>query len=163
MTGGTVSLGRRLRHLVTLRFAATSVTGMLLALLLLGLPTAIVPNPLFARMTPTEGFNIAVWLASAPLLGLILATYVAPPRTLHAAAAEGGTGLPTTAGGLAAFLAIGCPVCNKLVVAALGVSGALTVFAPLQPLIGAASVGLLAATLGWRVRQLTAGCPSCVS
>lgn len=61
-----------------------------------------------------------------------------------------------------AFLAIGCPICNELVVAALGVSGALTVFAPIQPLIGAASVGLLGVTLGWRVRQLTSDCPRCV-
>jgi len=35
-----------------------------------------------------------------------------------------------------ATFAIGCPICNKLVVALLGVSGALTCWAPLQPLIG---------------------------
>jgi len=39
--------------------------------------------------------------------------------------------------------AIGCPVCNKLVVLALGTGGALTYFAPVQPVLGLLSVGLL--------------------
>ncbi len=68
-----------------------------------------------------------------------------------------------TAGGIAAFLAIGCPICNKVVVAALGVSGALNVFAPLQPLIGGASVALLAGTLLWRLRSRSRGCDRCGS
>lgn len=46
---------------------------------------------------------------------------------------------------------IGCPVCNKIALVLLGTSGALTVFAPLQPVIGAGSLVLLAATLGWRL------------
>lgn len=47
-------------------------------------------------------------------------------------------------GGLLSYFAIGCPVCNKLVVLALGSSGAISWFAPLQPLLAVASVGLLA-------------------
>ncbi|GAA3974020.1 hypothetical protein GCM10023085_65620 [Actinomadura viridis] len=41
------------------------------------------------------------------------------------------------------LLAVGCPVCNKVVLVLLGTSGALTVWAPLQPWLGALSVGLL--------------------
>ena len=48
---------------------------------------------------------------------------------------------------LLSTFAVGCPVCNKLVVAVLGVSGALTYWAPTQPLLGVLSVGLLAAGL----------------
>jgi hypothetical protein len=48
---------------------------------------------------------------------------------------------------LLSVLAIGCPVCNKLVVLALGVGGALTYFAPVQPILGFLSVGLLAYAL----------------
>ncbi len=44
-------------------------------------------------------------------------------------------------------LAIGCPVCNKLVVLALGAGGALTHFAPVQPILGFLSLGLLAYAL----------------
>ena len=67
-----------------------------------------------------------------------------------------GTTLGTVAG-LGTFLAIGCPVCNKIALVLLGASGALTVFAPLQPLIGAASLGLLAGTLAWRFRLRARG------
>jgi hypothetical protein len=42
------------------------------------------------------------------------------------------------------FLAAGCPVCNQLVVLAVGTSGALNYyFRPLQPLPGLASLILL--------------------
>ena len=65
------------------------------------------------------------------------------------------------AGGLAAFLAIGCPVCNKVALVLLGTSGALSIWAPLQPLVGLASVALLAASLAWRLRMRARGnaCP----
>ena len=43
------------------------------SLLVLGVPTAVIPNPFFIRMTPTEGFNVVVWLISAPLIGLLIA------------------------------------------------------------------------------------------
>jgi hypothetical protein len=56
------------------------------------------------------------------------------------------------AGGLAAYLAIGRPVCNKVALVLLGAGGALTIWAPLQPILGAASLVLLAATLAWRLR-----------
>jgi len=80
------------------------VTGLATAgsLLLLGVPTAVIPNPFFIRMTPTETFNVAVWLASAPLIGLLVATYVRSPR--HAIGHRGvepGAGRATL-GGVAA-------------------------------------------------------------
>ncbi|HEY5433847.1 MAG TPA: hypothetical protein VIK13_01315, partial [Candidatus Limnocylindrales bacterium] len=56
-----------------------------------------------------------------------------------------------------AFLAIGCPVCNKIALVLLGAGGAMTIFAPLQPVIGAASLVLLAGTLAWRFRLRTRG------
>ncbi|MBI3745218.1 MAG: hypothetical protein HY264_01580 [Chloroflexi bacterium] len=143
------------------RFWIAAIGGTIVALILLGVPSAVIPNPLFIRMTPTEPFNIAVWLASAPLVGLLLATYLAKggaaATDIHAGVGAG----RATLGGVAAYLAIGCPICNKIVVLALGVSGALNVFAPLQPLIGAASVALLAGTLAWRLRMRARGCARC--
>lgn len=68
----------------------------------------------------------------------------------------------STIASLGALLAIGCPVCNKIALVLLGTSGALTVFAPLQPVIGAASLVLLAATVIWRMRRWARGA-ACVS
>ncbi len=39
-----------------------------------------------------------------------------------------------------AVFAIGCPVCNKLVVLALGFSGALAYFEPIQPALALAGL-----------------------
>ena len=151
------------------RFFAWAVAWTFVSLLAFGLVAAIVPNPVFGRQIPPEPFAIAVWLVSAPLMGLLGATYSAsaiPAATPNAtvtrvmllvtepaagASQRQGTTLATVAG-LGAFLAIGCPVCNKVALVLLGTGGALSVFAPLQPLIGAASLVLLAGTLAWRFR-----------
>ena len=146
------------------RFAVLAVAWSVAALLAFGLVAAIIPNPVFARQIPVEPFAIAVWLLSAPLMGLIAATYTVAPAATPAVVAPLSAAPPllsneprsTTLGtiaGVGAFLAIGCPVCNKIALLLLGTSGALTVFAPLQPVIGAASLILLAATLVWRIRM----------
>lgn len=113
--------------------------------LAVGVPTGVVPTPLFTRMTPVLWWNYGVWAATAVLGGLVVATYIRRPgdRTPRngVTAASGG--------GLLAAFAVGCPVCNKLVVAALGMSGALTIWAPLQPVIAVASI----AALGWALRS----------
>lgn len=157
MTGALERLARTLDR----RFWLAAAGGTVAALVVLGIPSAIIPNPFFTRMIATEPFNVLVWLASAPLVGLLLATYVV--RTEESATdphADAGSGRATV-GGIAAYLAIGCPICNKVVVAALGVSGALDIFAPLQPLIGAASIAVLGATLAWRLQMRARGCVRC--
>ena len=57
----------------------------------------------------------------------------------------------STGGGLLSLFAVGCPVCNKVVVAVLGVSGAMSVWAPIQPLLGVASLVLLGYALRRRL------------
>jgi hypothetical protein len=52
---------------------------------------------------------------------------------------------------LSAF-AVGCPICNKVVVVALGAGGAVSYFSPVQPLIGLASIALLGTALALRLR-----------
>ena len=56
------------------------------------------------------------------------------------------------AGTLLSFFAVGCPVCNKLVLLALGTSGAMSFFAPLQPILAVASIGLMAYAVRTRLR-----------
>lgn len=134
------------------RFALALVAGAIVTALLLGLPTDVIPNPWFGRMTPVEAYAVPVLAATAVLSGLLVATWLGVDAASCPVRAGRTTG---TAGGVLAWLAIGCPVCNKLVLLALGTSGALTWFAPLQPWLAAASVVLLAGTLAWRVRALT--------
>jgi len=149
------------------RYLAWSAAAGVAGLVVFGLVSAIIPNPVFGREIPPEPFAIAVWLASGLLMGLLAGTYLAPPPTpLVALPGDGGVSARRTstlgyAGGLAAFLAIGCPVCNKIALVLLGASGALSIWAPLQPLVGLASLGLLVAALAWRLRVRARGnaCP----
>jgi hypothetical protein len=117
--------------------------------LAIGLPTEIIPNPWFHRMIPVEWWNAPVLAATAMLSGLLLATYVRDDRTQverEPSSTRGGLG------GVLAFFAVGCPVCNKLVVVALGTSGAMSWFAPAQPFLAAGALVLLATALRGRLR-----------
>lgn len=126
--------------------------------LLTGIPTVLVPNEWFTRMTPVQGYAYPVWVASALLSGLLVASYggMRPPACSTPAGGGQGAGL---LGGTLTWFAVGCPICNKLVVGVVGVSGALNWFAPLQPWLAAASLLALLGALAWRLRALRAGCP----
>lgn len=161
-----------LRALADRRLLVHALLWTLVSGLVFGLVTAIIPNPVFGRSIAPEPFAIWTWLVSAPLMGLVMATYTAPlPSTplqlvvLEPAAAAVADRRSTTLGsvaGLGAFLAIGCPVCNKIALVLLGASGAMSVYAPLQPVIAAASLALLAVTAAWRLRLRARGgaCPA---
>jgi hypothetical protein len=73
------------------------------------------------------------------LSGLLFATYVRNDSSLseERSIKIGG------AGAFLSYLAVGCPVCNKLVLIALGSSGAIQYFAPVQPYLAAAGLALL--------------------
>ena len=147
-----------IRSTLDRRFWVAATLGTLASLVLLGLVSAIIPNPVFARTIPPDGPAIAVWIASAPLMGVLLATSLSAPRSATLAPGRDLTGSGLTIGSLAAFFAIGCPVCNKIVLLALGTTGALTVFAPIQPIIGIGSLVLLTVTVRWSLRRRASGC-----
>jgi len=147
-----------IRSTLDRRFWLFAILGTVASLVVLGVVSAIIPNPVFARMIPPDGPAIAVWIASAPLMGILVATSLSVPASASPMAGPDHTGSGFTIGSLAAFLAIGCPVCNKIVLLALGTSGALNVFAPIQPLIGLGSLVLLGATVVWSLRRRARGC-----
>ena len=114
-----------------------ALAGALATALFIGLPTDVVPNPVFGRAVPVTWWSYPVLAVVAVLSGLLLATYV---RADGAAgpAAPAGTDRAQRRGavsGLLSLFAVGCPVCNKVVLLALGASGAMTWFAPFQPVL----------------------------
>ena len=128
-----------------------AAAGTAIALILIGVPAAVIENPLFSRPIPVRGQDYAIWAASAVLAGLIAGTFARPAY----AGSEG----KALSGGFLSYLAVGCPVCNKLAVLLLGTSGALTIFAPAQLFIGLASLALLGWTFRLRARSITGPCP----
>ena len=129
--------------------------------LLLGIPTKLIPTPLFSRVVLTSPQDYAIWIVSALLLGPLLSLMTlypmpsqkAPPGTRSLA----GTGR-AFGGALLSFFSVGCPVCNKVVVLLLGLGGAMSIFNPLRPYLGLASIVLLGVTLFLRVRVARYGC-----
>jgi hypothetical protein len=60
-----------------------------------------------------------------------------------------------TLGGALSFFAIGCPVCNKLVLIALGTTGAINYFGPIQPYLAFAGLVLLTWAFLRRLKNAT--------
>jgi hypothetical protein len=135
------------------RRVAVGVLAAVAVGLLIGIPTGIIETPWYTRMTPVLWWNYPVWALTSLLSGALAATYVRDP-SVPVPATEGGK---TFTGTMLSLFAVGCPICNKLVVLALGVSGALTWFAPIQPLLAVASLGLLVYAL-WARRRAAVAC-----
>lgn len=132
----------------TWRQWGVGLVGAAVTALLIGVPTGVVPTDLYTRMTPVLWWNYPVLGLTAVLEGLLLATYVAPMRPVV------NQGKKAFAGGLVSLFAVGCPVCNKLIVLLIGFGGALSYFAPVQPVLAVASLLLLAEALRRRLRAL---------
>ena len=124
------------------------------AYFLMGLPTAVIDNPVFGRAVAVTPWSTPVLIVSSVLVGLIMATYVNPLNAVddHQMPIDRQAKI-SGVGGLLSFFAIGCPVCNKIVLLALGTSGALNFFAPLQPILAIAGVAVLVYALVQRLRN----------
>ena len=117
--------------------------------LFIAIPTDLIDNPLFGRDVPPTPWSRTALAVSSILAGLVAATYVATPDSAPRAR-EGRLG---AAGGMVTFFAVGCPVCNKLVLLALGYSGAIKFFGPLQPYLAVGAIALLGWAFVGRVRR----------
>ena len=118
-----------------------------LTYLVIALPTAVIENPIFGREIGVTSWSVTVIAISSILTGLLIATYVKNefsdenPRQLKIG----------SAGALLSYFAVGCPVCNKLVLVALGYSGAIQYFAPIQPYLALVGIALLMYSLRMRL------------
>ena len=139
--------------MILVRRLSVGLVAAVVTALAIGIPTGIIHTSFYHRMTPVLWWNYPVWALSAMLTGALVATYVRDPA-LEVPATQGGK---TVAGSMLSLFAVGCPICNKLVVMAIGVSGALNWFAPIQPVLAIASLGLLAYAL-WARRRTAAAC-----
>ena len=130
------------------RWIVALVTGFL-TYLFISIPTAVIKNPVFGREIAVTSWSIPVIILSSILTGLLTATYVKNefsdynPKQLKIG----------SAGALLSYFAVGCPVCNKLALIALGYSGAIQYFAPIQPYLALLGITLLAFSLRVRLNN----------
>ena len=135
------------RALVAPKPLAFGLVATLISALMQAIPTAVIPNPVFVRMTPVRVQDYVFLAASSALIGLVFSTFGVPKVAVSCQSRAVG-------GGLLSTLAIGCPICNHVVVALIGITGALTYWAPLQPVVGAAAIVILVWTLHKRMQAI---------
>ncbi len=114
--------------------AAATTLGSFIAL---GSVAALWDNPLFIRMTPVSGFEIAELAA----LSLLLGVYVAIRRPFCSIKT-------VSAGGVLGFLGVACPVCNKILLLLFGGELLLTYYEPVRIYVAAAGVLIAAVAVG---------------
>lgn len=138
--------------------------------LAMGLSTVLIPNRVFGRQVPSLAWNYPVWVIVSILSGMIAATYIdvegatsreAPEDrfvdadstiTVEARSEGARSAKFGSAGAILGWFAVGCPVCNKIALIALGYSGAMQWFAPAQPFLAAVAIALSATALAMRLR-----------
>lgn len=166
--GATAALALQALRAWSSRQVLVAILVGLAVAVMIGLATVLIPNPVFTREIPPVWWNYPVWLLTSALSGMLAATYVrasAPDGSAAAMAATDAAGAAVEddagarrssrmgmAGGLLAWFAVGCPVCNKLALLALGYSGAITWFAPVQPFLAVGALLLTGVALVWRLR-----------
>lgn len=101
--------------------------------LLFGTPTALIPNPIiqYVRMVPATLLDYAFLVIISGLLAFYL-SFSNQPKT----------NLPVGIASVAGFISFACPICNYLLVAALGFPFILSTIEPLRPFLGIVSIGL---------------------
>ena len=117
------------------------------------IPTDLIDTPFFSREIPPTWWSWPALIISSVLTGLLIATYVAgSDANQDESEISDKSRVGGYVGSLLTFFAVGCPVCNKLVLVALGSAGAVTWFEPIQPLLQVVAVGLLVWALLYRFR-----------
>ena len=122
-----------------------------LFLALMGASTVLIPNQFFTREIAAVWWNYPVWFVTSVAAGMLAATYVRAPvgERSREATRSARFGM---AGGFLAWFAVGCPVCNKIALLALGYTGALTWFAPFQPVLAVLALVFTVGALVVRLR-----------
>jgi hypothetical protein len=135
--------GLNLGHL-RLRQYAKGIVIAVAVFLVAGTLVGVWHNPFFTRATSISGYGIPLLIAQSLTVGLFFSL----EREFRATSATGiGTAL--------ALAGIACPLCNRIVDAAIGVNVLAAHGDFLCTLLGAAGVGLSVLALIWRSAQLT--------
>lgn len=111
-----------------------------------GMITALIPNPLFLRMTEVKFFDY-VLLGMTSTLVFIFFTL----NDYQKSTKSFGT---FTGGGFVGFLGFSCAICNKILVMLLGVAGVLTFITPYQPIIGIIGAVLMAIAVYSKIKEI---------
>ncbi len=123
--------------------------------MLFGIPTALIPTQWFVRMIPAQTMDYVFLLLNSALIG----TYVGLHTYERHERNKRGDALATT-GGIMNIFAVGCPICNKLLVTLLGASAVMAYFEPLRVWLGLASASVVGVAIWFKIKNVRT-CASC--
>lgn len=139
----------------TLKYVGFGLLAFVGFVLLFGIPTALIPTPWFSRMIPARTLDYVFLLLNSGLIGAYIGVHA---YEKHERSKRGDV-LATTAS-LTNILAVGCPICNKILVALIGASAIMTYIEPARVWFGIVSAGLVGVALFLKIKNLRS-CVSC--
>ena len=122
-----------------IKYALIAVALSLAFLIILGIPTALIPSPFFKRMIASTMVDYALLALAAALVG----SYIS--YSLYIKSVREDKGDYAAAGGtLAAVFSFSCPICNILLVALFGSAALLIFFEPYRNYLILLTIALFA-------------------
>ncbi len=123
---------------VRLKFIVYTLAFSALAILILGIPTAVIRNHFYFRMTPAFWFDYVFLVVNGTLIGFYFAiTYTSTQP--EACKIE----KKSLFASLLAIFGIACPICNQILMLIFSTTFLLSFLEPVRPFISLASTLLL--------------------
>lgn len=126
--------------------------------LFLGIPTAVIENSIYTRMTPATTLDMFFLIVTSILFGIYtsLILYIIITKKRRTIPAKQGIG-----GVIGSFFAISCPLCIQLFVWIFGAAFLMKYYNPLRPFIGILSIGLISSGIYRSSRIIRSKCDNC--
>lgn len=121
-----------------------SIFFTIISFFFFSIPTAVITNPFFTRMTPVYWYDYIYLIADSILLGIYLGLTFGKTQ-IKQCKVKG----KAFSGGILGFLGIACPICNKILLLLFGVSFLMIYFEPIRPYLGLLSMLILL----WAVKE----------
>jgi len=138
-----------------LKYVGVALLAFAGFVLLFGIPTALIPTPWFTRMISARSSDYVFLLLNSALIGAYVGVHA---YEKHEKSKKGD--VMATTGGIANIFAVGCPICNKVLVALLGASAVMAYIEPIRVWLGIFSAGLVGVALWFKVKNVKA-CVTC--
>ncbi len=116
-----------------------------------GTVTVLIQNSFFIRMTPVYFYDYIFLVLTSVLSGAYIGLWYYTKKSVQKC------NYAATGGALGGLFSFGCAICNKLLILLLGITGVVTYFMPLQPILGVISVVLLAYAVYSQSKILSGG------
>lgn len=118
----------------------------IILVLVMGIPTALVPNPLFKRMIDTSILDYLFLFSVSILLGTFISI------GLYKRKSAGKEDYIAGGGGILGIFAFACPLCNVLLASLFGSVLISSFFLPLRLWIGLLSIAILSFAISQKLK-----------